>query len=136
MAVYFASTTTVSPDADITLTVNSVTEKGEPGEVLATASMKASELKYDAENVLATNFKLNKKVELKKGQEFFVVIGPFPNNTLEESPYTSDDIAILCYRRAEGGLASTWHYAEDQDESTGQGLGTDRKSTRLNSSHP
>ena len=124
LAVYFASTTTVSPDADITLTVNSVTEKGEPGEVLATASMKASELKYDAKDVLATNFKLDKKVELKKGQEFFVVIGPFPNNTLEESPYTSDDIAILCYRRAEGGLASTWHYAEDQDESTGQGLGT------------
>lgn len=29
VAVYFASTTTVSPDADITLTVNSVTEKGE-----------------------------------------------------------------------------------------------------------
>lgn len=124
VAVYFASTTTVSPDADITLTVNSVTEKGEPGEVLATASMKASELKYDAENVVATNFKLDKKVELKKGQEFFVVIGPFPNNSLEVSPYTSDDIAILCYRRAEGGLASTWHYAEDQDESTGQGLGT------------
>ena len=124
VAVYFASTTTISPDADITLTVNSVTEKGEPGEVLATASMKASELKYDAANIVATNFKLDKSVELKKGQEFFVVIGPFPNNTLEVSPYTADDIAILCYRRAAEGLASTWHYAEDQDESTGQGLGT------------
>lgn len=121
--VYFASNTTVSPDADITLTINSVGADGKPGDVLATASVKASEVKYADDDYLATTFKFAQPAAIKKGQEFFAVIGPFPNNSLEEKPYTSDDLAVFCFRRGEGGKSTTWQLVEDLDDNN-QGLGT------------
>lgn len=123
VAVFFATTTTVSPDAEITLSVNSVSDNGQPGNELASTSLKASELKYDDKNVVATIFKFSETVNIDKGQEFFITIGPFPNATMEESPYTSDDIAIYCVRRGEGKKNTAWQYLEDQDD-YGQGLGT------------
>lgn len=123
VAIYFASNTTVSPDADITLTMNSVAEGGEPGDVLATTSLKASELRCSEDSVIATIFHFATPVELKAGTPFYICVGPFPNATLEESPYTSDDIAIYCVRRGEGGKNTAWHYLEDQNEQ-GEGLGT------------
>ena len=123
VSVYFASVTTVSPDSVIKLTVNAVGDNGQPGETLATASVKVSELAYSESDYLATVFHLDKRVTLEKGQEFFVAVGPFPNNSLEVSPYTSDDIAIFCHRRDLGGKNTAWHYLEDQDD-YGTGLGT------------
>lgn len=123
VCVYFASVTTVSPDSVIKLTVNAVGDNGQPGEVLATASVKVSDLAYSDTDYLATVFHLDKCVTIEKGQEFFVAVGPFPNNSLEVSPYTSDDIAIFCHRRAIGGKNTAWHYLEDQDD-YGTGLGT------------
>lgn len=116
VAVYFASTTTVSPDSVITLTVNSVDENGAPGAVIASSQMKVSELKYDDEEVVETMFHLDHTANLKKGEEYFVTIGPFPNNSLEVSPYTSDDIAILCHRRGEGEKCTAWHYLAEEDD--------------------
>lgn len=122
VAVYFASTTTVSPDAEITMTLNSVAENGTPGDVLATTSLKASKLKYDAQNVVATIFHFPSTVTIQKGQQFFITIGPFPNNNIDESPY-NDDIAIFCVRRAQGSKCTAWHYIVDQDNQ-GNPLGT------------
>ncbi len=123
VSVYFASVTTVSPDSVIKLTVNAVGDNGQPGETLATASVKVSDLAYSESDYLATVFHLDKRVTLEKGQEFFVAVGPFPNNSLEVSPYTSDDIAIFCHRRDLGGKNTAWHYLEAQDD-YGTGLGT------------
>ena len=122
VAIYFASNTTVSPDADITLTMNSVAESGEPGEVLATTSMKASELRCSDDSVIATVFHFAEPVELKAGTPFFICVGPFPAST-DEATYASDDIAIYCVRRGEGGKNTAWHYLEDQNDQ-GEGLGT------------
>lgn len=125
IAVYFASVTAVNPETEIQLTVNSVADNGEPGDVLGSASVKASDLKYSDTDYLATQFRLDKTVNLKKGEPFFVVVGPFPNGSMEEAPYTSDDIAIFCLRRGEGKKSTAWQYLEDQDDQ-GQGLGTYR----------
>lgn len=123
VAIYFASNTTVSPDADITLTMNSVAEGGEPGDVLATTSLKANELRCSEDSVIATIFHFDTPIELKAGTPFYICVGPFPNATLQESPYTSDGIAIYCVRRGEGGKNTAWHYLEEQNEQ-GEGLGT------------
>ncbi len=123
VCVYFASVTTASPDSVIKLTVNAVGDNGQPGAVLATASVKVSDLAYSDDDYLATVFHLDQSVTIEKGQEFFVAVGPFPNNSLDVSPYTSDDIAIFCHRRDLGGKNTAWHYLEDQDD-YGAGLGT------------
>ena len=123
VSVYFASVTAIDADYPVTLTVNAVAGNGEPGDVLASASVKASDLKYIDNDFLATDFTLDKTVNLKAGEGFFVVVGPFPNGSLDEAPYTSDDISIFCLRRGEGNKNTAWQLVEDQDE-TGAGLGT------------
>lgn len=124
VAVYFASNTTVSPDSLIMLSIYTVGNDGNPGQELATTSVKASEIQYSDDDYLATMFKLPQPVSLGKGQKFFVVIGPFPNATSETSG-TTDDIATFCLRRPVGGKCTAWHELEDQDES-GKSLGTYR----------
>lgn len=123
VGVYFASTTSIDPDFDIKLTLNAVAENGEPGEELASTSVKAGDLRNDEEYYIATTFNFSNAVNLKKGEEFFVTVGPFPNAQLETSPYTSDDIAILCLRRGEGKKNTAWQLVEDQDNN-GNGLST------------
>lgn len=123
VSIYFSSVTSINPDDEINLSVNAVAENGEPGEVLATAKVKTSELKYSETDYLATKFELDRTVNLKKGEEFFVVVGPFPNSSMDVSPYTSDDISIFCLRRGEGKKNTAWQLVEDQDD-YGQGLGT------------
>lgn len=123
VAVYFASNTTISPDTEITMTINAVAEDGNPGDVLGTTSIKASDIRYEADSVVATLFHFAEPIEIAQGKEFFVIVGPFPNSSMEESPYTTDDIAIFCVRRGEGGKCTTWHYLEDQNE-YGESLGT------------
>lgn len=123
VAVYFASVTSINPDYEVRLTLNAVGENGEPGEELASASVKASDLKYSDDDYLATTFKFAEPVSMEKGKEFFVVVGPFPNGTMEESPYTSDDISIFCLRRNAGMKTTAWQLVEDTDEND-NGLGT------------
>lgn len=123
VAVYFASVTSIDPDYEVRLTLNAVGENGEPGEELASTSVKASDLKYSDDDYLATTFKFAEPVSMEKGKEFFVVVGPFPNGTMEESPYTSDDISIFCLRRNAGMKTTAWQLVEDTDEDN-NGLGT------------
>lgn len=121
--IYFASVTSINPSDEIKVTVNAVGANREPGEVLASASVKAGDLKYSDDDYLATSLKLDKTVKLAKGTPFFITVGPFPNGSMETSPYTSDDIAIFCLRRPVGQKTTTWQLVEDQDEK-GNGLGT------------
>ena len=123
VAVYFASVTSINPDYEVRLTLNAAGENGEPGEELASTSVKASDLKYSDDDYLATTFKFAEPVSMEKGKEFFVVVGPFPNGTMEESPYTSDDISIFCLRRNAGMKTTAWQLVEDTDEND-NGLGT------------
>lgn len=116
VSVYFASVIGINPDDEITLTVNAVAVGGEPGDVIATATKKVSELQYADDDYLATIFHLDKTVELKKGEPFFICVGPFPNSSLEESPYTADDVAIFCHRRTPGEKTTTWHYLAEEDD--------------------
>lgn len=123
VAVYFASVTSINPDYEVRLTLNAVGENGEPGEELASTSVKSSDLKYSDDDYLATTFAFAEPVSMEKGKEFFVVVGPFPNGTMEESPYTSDDISIFCLRRNAGMKTTAWQLVEDTDEDN-NGLGT------------
>lgn len=123
VAVYFASVTSINPDYEVRLKLNAVGENGEPGEELASTSVKASDLKYSDDDYLATTFTFAEPVSMEKGKEFFVVVGPFPNGTMEESPYTSDDISIFCLRRNAGMKTTAWQLVEDTDEDN-NGLGT------------
>ena len=123
VAVYFASVTSINPDYEVRLTLNAVGENGEPGEELASTSVKASDLKYSDDDYLATTFTFAEPVSMENGKEFFVVVGPFPNGTMEESPYTSDDISIFCLRRNAGMKTTAWQLVEDTDEDN-NGLGT------------
>lgn len=123
VAVYFASVTSIDPDYEVRLTLNAVGENGEPGEELASTSVKAADLKYSDDDYLATTFTFAEPVSMEKGKEFFVVVGPFPNGTMEESPYTSDDISIFCLRRNAGMKTTAWQLVEDTDEDN-NGLGT------------
>lgn len=113
VAVYLGKADVVTPDADITLTVNKVGDDGMPGEELASATMKASELVYDATSVKATVFKFDKPVAVN--DKFFVTIGGFPNNT-DENTYATDGIAILTLRRSRAEESTTYHYLEEEDE--------------------
>ncbi len=122
VAVYFASVTTIDPEVLIPMTINAVDKDGAPGDVLASTSVKAGDLKYSETDYLATIFKFNETVKIPKGTEYFVTVGPFPNNSMDEAPYTSDDIAIFCHRRTAGAKNTAWHYLEEQDAS-GNGTG-------------
>ena len=118
VAVYFASVTTIAPETLIPMTINAVGEDGAPGAVLASASVKAGDLKYSETDYLATIFHFDKTIELNKGTEFFITVGPFPNGSLEVSPYTADDIAIFCHRRSIGEKNTAWHYLAVYDENS------------------
>lgn len=109
--VYFAKTATVTPDADIAVSVVLPGDNGEPtGDILASATIKASEL-------IANNGKTGAEIEPTVfsfaeaplvSSNFFVVIEGFPNNN-------GDDIAIACVRRNAGKLCTAWHYLEIED---------------------
>lgn len=123
VAVYFASATVNDPAAPITLAACKVNADGTPGNVMGTASIQAGDIRVQPDTVLATTFRFASTVALTPGEPFFLVIGPFPNTQLEQSPYTADDVAIYCVRRSVGSKCTAWQELEDQD-SQGNGLGT------------
>ena len=119
--IYFYSGHTVSPDAPITLSICRPDASGAPGEVLGSATITASGIAIDNSSFVPTRFHLSSPVEIDS--DFFVVIEGFPNVSQDTEPYDSDDIAIACVRRAEGGKTTTWQLVEDQDD-CGNSLGT------------
>ena len=110
VAVYFAKTTCVTTDADITVKIQAADADGMPGEVLALSTLKASQLKYDEQNVVETVWNFDQPVPVNG--EFFVTIGGFPNED-------GDDIAMLVHRRAAGEKCSAWQYVLDDDGAWG-----------------
>ena len=99
VAVFFASTTTVSPDQPIVVTIRE-DSLGLPGKVLARSSVKAGDLVWDDENVVETMFILDQTVSVTG--KFFVGIGGFPNQE-------GDDIAVLCAHRDANGKNTAFH---------------------------
>lgn len=118
--VYFYHTTTISPEAEIKLQLCAEDADGYPGEVLAETAVKAGELVYDDEVIMATDFVFDQPVEIDK--PFFIVIGPFPNNDNGNGDY--DAISMLLVRREEGQKCTAWHLAQDEDPRTYEPLGT------------
>jgi len=121
VAVYFISATTVTPDTLITVSIYTVGEDGAPDRNLGSASIRADEIAYTDTTFEATMFVFDAPIAIT--DQFFVVIEGMPNNSMDVSPYTADDIAIACHRRGTGKFNSVWQLVEDQDE-YGQGLGT------------
>lgn len=112
--IYFAKTATVTPDAPITVSVTS-SDNGLPGTELASATVAAKDLKYEEGNYLPTTFTFDTPVSVDDA--FFITVSGIPANSMEESPYTTDDIAIYCSpRRAEGGKSTVYHLLEKEDE--------------------
>ena len=111
VVVYFNSTKTVSPSANITVSVCKVGADGNPGEELASGSLRADELQEDESNVVPTIFLLDKKVTLSEA--FYVVVSGIPNAATDEG---EDGISIFCAYRGEGGKNTTYHYLEEWDE--------------------
>ena len=109
--VYFGSTATISPNADISVALTLADDKGKPGEVLATSTLKASELVYDNNTIKPTTFTFDTPIAVDK--EFFVVIGEFPNN--ENAAHDVDKIAILCLRRQPKEKTTVFHLLADED---------------------
>ena len=109
--VYFGSTATISPNADISVALTLADDKGMPGEVLATSTLKASELVYDNNTIKPTTFTFDTPIAVDK--EFFVVIGEFPNN--ENAAHDVDKIAILCLRRQPKEKTTVFHLLADED---------------------
>ena len=111
VAVYFDQTKTVSPEAPITVSICLADADGNPGTELASASVKASELAYDKDNIVATKLALDHPA--KVNSPFFVVISGIPNASTESG---SDDISILSMLREKGQKTTTWHLLEEWDK--------------------
>jgi len=121
VAVYFISATTITPDTLITVSIYTVGENGQPDQNLGSASVKAGDIVDDETTFEPTMFVFDASILIN--DEFFVVIEGMPNNSMDVSPYTADDIAIACHRRGAGETNTAWQLVEDQD-AYGQGLGT------------
>lgn len=112
---YFNRTSTVTPDAPITVSICSVGSDGLPADVLVSATVLAKDLAYDAHEVVPTDFEFDAPVTLEDA--FFVVIGGFPNNT-DADTHEADDISLLCIRRAAGEKCTAYHLLEEEDPVT------------------
>lgn len=109
--VYFSSITTVTPNALITVSVNTSIE-GLPGNVLASASLRADELQYSDETFKGTVFEFAHPVEVN--DDFFIVIKGFPCNSTDSG---TDEISMFCSpKRPEGGKCTVYHLLQEWDE--------------------
>ncbi len=109
--VYFAKATTVTPDAEIRLALTRVDESGMPGEELATATLKASEL-VDASTTYndPTTFSFDKEVTVN--EPFFITISGFPNNSSADG---EDAIAMFALRHGETARNTAHHLLAETD---------------------
>ena len=99
VAVYFATTETVSPDQPIVVTIRE-DSLGFPGKMLASGSVLAGDLNYDAKNVVETMFVLDQTAS--PSGKFYVGISGFPNQE-------GDNIAVLCAHRNAEGKNTVFH---------------------------
>ena len=111
VAVYFAKVKSANPNKVISLSLMTPNEQGMPGQVLATATLKASELKCDAQNVVETMFHFDAPVSIST--DFFLKVGNF------ELPDNGYDIAIFVARRGKGEKTTAYQYVLDEDGKNG-----------------
>ena len=109
--IYFASNTTVTPDTLINVSIAEVGTDGMPGTVLATTSLKASQLIYVDNDMKPTTFAFATPITVNKA--FFVVIDGIPNI---DNGTTKDEIAIFCHRRKTNEKCTTFHLLTNEDE--------------------
>lgn len=117
--VFFAYVQSDDASASVPLTVYDVDTSGAPGKVLAETSLKVSELHVGSDAIEPTVFNLDKPVELTKGEEFFVAIGPFPSRYERESSGVMtllDNIALYCVNHGKDGKHTTWDLAQGSDK--------------------
>jgi len=110
--VYFASTKTISPDAQITVSIAHPDENGLPGQAVRTAQMPVSQL-VDASETYndPTTFTFDTPVKMEG--KYFVTISGFPNNSGDDG---TDDIAMYALRRQPGEKGTTYHLLKETDE--------------------
>lgn len=112
VAVYFASVATITPDTLITVSVAKADAEGMPGEVLATAAVRAGDLQYSDDTFKETFFEFKEPVVVE--DEFFIVISGIPANS---NDVASDDIALFCSpRREDGGKSTVYHQLAEEDD--------------------
>ncbi|MDO5447225.1 MAG: PKD domain-containing protein [Prevotellaceae bacterium] len=108
VTAYFANTTAEDQNALIEVSICNADANRMPGEVLATTSLKVSELQCSPTDVVPTVFTFEQPVSVSK--DFFVVISGFPN-----SGYY-DDVTLFCVYRGGDNKNTTYHYLLDEDE--------------------
>lgn len=106
VTVYFDNATAANQDAEITVSLCLPDATGMPGEVLATAKKKISELAVDPNEILPTKFMFETPVDVKT--DFFVVVDGFPQGD-------TDNVNILGVMRSENARNSAYHLLEDED---------------------
>lgn len=121
--VFFYVGGVVTPDAPVTVSLTSVADNGLPGDVLASAVVKAGELVYDANGYLPTTFTFDNPVEVEDA--FFVTVSGIPCESSETS-WATDEIAMFCSpRREDGGKSTVYHELADMDDAGN--LGNERE---------
>lgn len=112
--VYFASVSTITPDAEIRVSVFDVGNDGMPGGELAYSLMRAGDLRRAADESGKIEFELGNAVKI--GGDFFIVVDGIP---CVASGSIADDIAILCSpERAADGLCTAYHKLEILDHNS------------------
>lgn len=114
VSIYFEKTTASDGNQPITVSICKADPTGMPGEEIASASLNVSELKYDATELVATDFTFDEAVSVDG--EFFIVVTGFPEDY-------SDHVCMSCLRRNPGEKTTTYHLLEDEDANY-QPLGT------------
>lgn len=108
VTVYFDDVTSEDPDTKVVVTLNAPDENGMPGEVIARAELKASELQVSTSDVLPTKFMFETPVEIE--DEFFVVV-----DGMNDITGYNDNINILCVARPNAKTGTVYHLLEDED---------------------
>lgn len=106
ITAYFNTVDSEDPDAVVTFQICAADENGAPGAVLASKSLKASELQCDESVIVPTEFWLDSPVKVTG--DFFIVMSEFPNAY-------SDGVSVLCAYRGGKNKNTAWHYALDED---------------------
>lgn len=110
VTIYFDAVESESPDVKVTVSLCAPDASGVPGEVLAQAELKASDLQVSKTDILPTKFMFANPVELDG--EFFVVI-----DGMNDVTGYYDNINILCITRPTPTAGTTYHLLEDEDAS-------------------
>lgn len=104
-----ATVSAASADSPITVAITKVGDDGKPGDVIASASLKASEL-IDASQTYNDPTTFTFATPASVNEPYFVTIAGFPNQD-------GDDVAMYLCRRSMGAFNSAYHQLDELDAS-------------------